>query len=361
MILSLYEVSQSGAISLVAANVAFTNLQWKRRMSSCGEFAASIVGRFPAPWPGRYLLTRDDAANVGVVEKVEATESARGEAVSVSGRFAESMWARWHAGPDGAAVSGANWRQAVTAALGAWHMGDVPELLMGEGTEAPTGSSYELRVDKGGGALDAILNVTRDNGAYPVVSYDRDVDGQHLVVSIVDGRDRTRGQTALPVQLFSLAMGNASGATYSGDYSVGASEVFARAEKGAGDAVARVDATVAVPGFDAATMWAARAYEDVSQLVGDAPTQSEVDRAARLRCYDHQPDLAIDATVTGYGYREWWDLGDLVECEMPSISLQARERVEEVREVAKAGGVTVEATLGTREISRAVRAAMGRR
>lgn len=73
------------------------------------------------------------------------------------------------------------------------------------------------------------------------------------------------------------------------------------------------------------------------------------------------PDVSIDNTVSGAGYRLYWDLGDLCDCDVPEIGVSASERVEEVREVFKPGGVTVEATLGTKQLSRVARALIGRR
>ena len=54
-------------------------------------------------------------------------------------------------------------------------------------------------------------------------------------------------------------------------------------------------------------------------------------------------------------------MGDLVEAELPSLSLVAKQRIEEVREIWKAEGHTVEATVGTKQLSRIARAMIGRR
>lgn len=361
MIISIHHVTQAGKIELVSANVPFSNLQWTRRCASVGEFSVALIGRFPAPWPGRYLLTRDDAREVGVVEKVEAGESAKGEASQITGRFLESIWSRYEFGKAGEDAVGANWRQSVTTGMVGWHLSDVPPLVLGKGTELATGNSDRTHGKEGATAEDAIYSRLQANGAYPLVTYDRDADRDHLVIEILTGEDRTRSQRKNPLQLFSLMMGNVSGANYSGDYSAAASTILAYAEKGSGEETVRRSLSYAVPSFDPATQWLATAYEDVSQLVGDAATVEQVRSAAALRAYDHLPSIAIDGTVSGVGYKTDWDLGDLCEVEMPSIGLTAAERVQEVREVAKAGGVTVEATLGTKSISRLARAMMGRR
>lgn len=361
MIVSVMHVSAAGGISLVAANVPFTNLQWTRRMASVGEFSISLVGRFPADWPGRYLLTRDDAEEVGVIEKVVADEGSHGESCQVSGRFAECFFARYAFGAAGAEAVGANWRQAVTAAMRAWVMPDAPRMAMGAGTEAATGSSYALRGEKGSDGAEAIYSACESNGARPLVTYDRERDPDRLVCEIRVGADRTRAQDELPVQLFALSMGNISSASYTGDYSAARSVVMAHAEKGGGSDAVSADAEVAVPGFDPDTQWRASAFEDVSSLVDDSVRREDVVAAANLRALGHRPSIAIDGTVSGQGYKADWDLGDLCEAEMPSIGLAAAEHVQEVREVAKADGVTAEATLGTKSISRLARVLMGRR
>ena len=352
MELSLHEVSQAGQIRLVAANVPYNNLQWTRRASKPGEFSALIPGGLPVPWPGRYLVTVEGQREVGVLEKVETPEESDGVATTLAGRFAEALWARWEAPAGGASAKGANWRQAVTAALSAWHMPDLPPLKLGEGTEAATGASYSLNAKAGDSAAEAIYRVCEGNGARPVVSYDRAKAPGSLDVSLVQGLDRTRGQRERPVWAFSLGMGTAYGVSYSGDYSVACSEVAAYAEKD--DAV--TSATAPVPGFDASAQWMARTVEDVGSLAGDSPTAESVKSAGALRAYDHRPDVAIDADVSGAGYGTEWDLGDMVEVEVPSVGLAGAERVEEVRIVCKEGGVTVEASLGTKHISKIARA-----
>ena len=359
-VLSIHHVSAGGAISLVAANVPFNNLQWTRRLSSCGEFSALLACPLPVAWPGRYLVTLSGRDEVGVVERVDLET---GSLPTLAGRFAECLWDRFRLTRAGATARGANWRQAVTAALSAWHMGDVPPLSMGEGTQAQTGSSYALSGGAGDSAMETIYGCTAANGSRPVVGYDRDADPTNLSVRLVDGLDRTRSQRERPFWVFSLASGSSSGVSYSGDYSCACSEVDAYAEQGQDESLVAVERTVPVPGFDASSQWAARAYEDVGSLVGQdvTPTADLVDQGGALRAYDHMPALAVDATVSGEGYRESWDLGDLCEVEVPELGLVAQERVEEVREVVKPEGVTVEATLGTKQLSRVARAMISRR
>ncbi len=364
MIISIHSVAPSGTIALEAANVPYENLQWTRRLSTCGEFSAQLAGEFPLPWPGRYILTADERDEVGVVEKVESKETGGGSSCTVSGRFAESLWARWAATAYGATAKGANWRQAVTAALSSWHMDDLPALALGAGTEAATGSSYALTAAEGSSAMEAVYAVTLAAGSRPLVSYDRDRDQGHMTVSLVDGKDRTRSQSERAVCVFALSLGTADAVSYSGDYSSMCSEVAAHAGKNEGqEGQVLVDRTVTVPSFDAATMWKARAYEDVSSLVGqDAdPTAQAVDAAGALRAYDHLAAVSIDSSISCAGYLDWWDLGDLVEAEVPSLSLTAEQRIEEVREVWKAEGHTVEATVGTKQLTRMARALIGRR
>lgn len=357
-VLSIHRVSAGGVVSLVAANVPYYSLRWERSMSACGTFEVTLDCPMPAPWPGRYLVTASGLREVGVVEKVDATEAGTASSPVLSGRFAESFWDRYRLGVGGESARGANWRQAVTAAASAWHMGDVPPLSMGPGTEAATGSSYAISGDDGDSAMDLVYSCSSANGAYPLLSYDRDADPDHLTLSIVDGLDRTRAQSERPIAVFSVALGSAAEVSYSGDYSVACSEVVAHAERDDGDATVAVTRTLAVPGFDASTQWAARAYEDVSSLVGNdvSPTDALVDAAGALRTYDHMPDLAIDATSAESGYGEWWDLADLCEVEVPSLGLVASERVESVTITAEPSGVTVVPTFGTKQISRLARA-----
>lgn len=364
MIVSIHRVDPSGAISLMAANVPYSNLQWTRRLSTCGEFAAELACAFPGEWPGRYLLTSDERDEVGVIEKVTASEDSSGNACSISGRFAECLWARWVAPAGGSTAKGANWRQAVTAALTNWHMSDIPALSMGSGTSSATGSSYSLVAEQGKSCMESVYAVTFDAGSRPLVSYDRDKDPGHLVVSLVDGVDRTRGQTANAMCVFALSLGTADSMEYSGDYSSMCSEVLAHASKNEGQSdEVSVSRTVGVPGFDAGAMWKARAFEDVSSLIDQdtKPTAALVDSAGALRAYDHQAAVSIDGKISCAGYLDTWDLGDLVEAELPSLSLVAKQRIEEVREIWKAEGHTVEATVGTKQLSRIARAMIGRR
>lgn len=362
-ILSIHHVGADGRVSLVSANVPYANLQWTRRFSSVGEFSVQLACPCPVSFPGRYLVTLYGRDEVGVVEKAECDEGGDGSPCSLSGRFAESIWDRYRLGSS-ESVSGADWRQAVTSALSKWHMPDIPALVMGDGTSAPTGKSYVITDKPGASAMELVYSTASANGCRPLVSYSRDA-GSALSVSIVGGLDRTRGQTDNPVCVFALSLASAVSASYTGDYSTSCSEVVARAAKdgAVGSVDVEVTRRVAVPGFDAATMWQAIAFEDVSSFLGDGeiPTAAFADRYGLLRAYDHMPELAIDCVPVPAGYGSWWDLGDIVEVEMPSSSIAASARIEEVREVHKPEGMSVEVTVGTKRISRIKRALIGRR
>ena len=362
-IVSIHRVSPEGEVELVAANVPYSSLLWTRRLTQPGEFSLALACPVPVEWPGRYLVTAAGMDECGVVEKCDGSWDGSGTMATLSGRFAECLWSRYQLGPGGQTVRGANWRQAVTAALSTWHMGDLPPLSMGAGTAPATGSSYALSGGEGDPASDVIYSCADANGSRPVVGYDRDADPTHLSVRLVDGLDRTRSQSERPWCVFSLQLASADSVAYSGDYSCACSEVMAHAERDVGQQAVSVTQTVGVPGFDASTQWAARAYEDVGSLIDQdvAPTAALVQQGGRLRTYDHQPALSVDCTVTEAGYREWWDLGDLVEVEVDELSLTASERIEEVRETYDERGFRLEATVGTKQISKIKRAIMGRR
>lgn len=361
--LYVHHVDRHGAVSLVAANVPYSNLQWSRSASTCGTFEVQLACPLPFGWPGRYLVTVDGRDEVGVVEKVEATEDGMTPA-SFSGRFAECLWDRYRmCGPT--SVSGAGWRQALTAAMTRWHMGDLPPIDLGEGCEEPSGSSYQISGDDATSAMDLIYETARLNDSVPLLSYDWGSGERHLTAAIVEGRDLTRSQSSLPWVVFSLALGTALETGYSGDYSTACSVVLASASNSSGDGGSTIVETVAVGSFDADTMWEQRAFEDVGSLIdtsgGAAPTPEQVREAGRLRTYDHEAALSVDCSVAVAGYRDGWDLGDLCEVEVPSIGVVAVERVEGVREVHKPEGSTIEVTLGTKQISRVARALIGRR
>lgn len=362
-IVSLHHVTEQGVIELVAANVPYSSLLWTRRLSQPGEFSLELACPMPAEWPGRYIVTAYGMDECGIVEKCDGEWDGSGSGATLSGRFAECLWGRYQLAPGGQSAKGADWRQAVTAALSSWHMDDLPPLAMGDGTQGQTGSSYALAGDAGNDAATLIYSCAVANGSRPVIGYDRDADATRLSVRIVDGLDRTRSQSERPWCVFALSLGSADAVTYSGDYSTACSEVMAHAEKDVAQQHVSVTQTVAVPGFDAKTQWKARVYEDVGSLIDqDAePTSELVAQAGHLRAYDHQPALSVDCSATEAGYRSWWDLGDLVEVEVPELSLVASERVEEVRETYDGKGFRLEPTVGTKQISKVRRAMIGRR
>lgn len=259
-ILSLHRVGEGGEVALVAANVPYSNLQWTRRFSDVGEFAVTLACACPVEWPGRYIVTLDGRAEVGVVEKADASETDGGASCELSGRFAECLWDRYRIG-EGEEARGANWRQAVTSALSTWHMPDLPALSMGEGTEEPKGRSYVVTGKAGDSAMKLVYSVASSNAHRPLVSYDRD-SGGGFTVSLLGGLDRTRSQSDNPLCIFALSMASVLGVSMSGDYSVACSTVRARAEVDRGDQ-GKLSATadVAVPGFDPSAMWQARAQE----------------------------------------------------------------------------------------------------
>lgn len=355
--LSIFSVDPQGAISLLMANVPYGNLQWKRSRSAPGTFSILLACPMPVEWPGRYFVMVDGYDEVGIIEKVESADDGK-TTPTISGRFAESMWARYRLDAGGQSISGANWRQAVTAAMGSWHMDDVPALDMSLGTEQPSGSSYSIAGEAGASACDLIYTACNDNDAHPLVTFDRDTHSQGLIVRIVDEVDRTRDQDERPWKVFSLSLGSALSVSYSGDYSTACSEVIAHAEASIDGTEHSVTETVPVASFDAATGWKQRAYEDVASLIGTdvVPTAQLVSDAGRLRTYDHEAALEVDSTVTPAGYLDEWDLGDLCEAEVSSLGLTAQERVEEVNVTIKPEGTTVEPVLGTKYLSRISRA-----
>ena len=361
-VLYVHHVDAAGGIALVSANLPYSNLQWNRSASTCGTFSAQLACQLPFEWPGRYLVTADGMDEVGVVEKVEATEDGK-TAPTISGRFAECLWDRYKmCGP--LSVSGANWRQAVTSAMLAWHMGDLPPIDLGDGCEEQSGTDVVMSGNDANSAMDLIYEMARLHDARPLLTYDWATSPGRLIARIVSGRDLTRSQTALPWKVFSLDLGTSLSTDYSGDYSTACSVVMARASKSSGDGNETITETVEVAGFDAETMWEQRAFEDVSSLIdsGDGlPTPEQVREAGSLRASDHEAALSVDCSVSSSGYRTEWDLGDLCEIEVPSIGVVATQRVEETREVHKPEGSTVEVTLGTKQISRVSRALIGRR
>lgn len=352
-VISVYRVAPDGAIALAAANLPFQNLQWTRTLSTCGSFSAHLVGDFPLEWPGRYLLVRGDRPEVGIIEKVAYGEE--DESVRARGRFAESLLARRQFGAGGGSVAGANWRQAATAAFSSWPLDDAPAIAMGDGTESPSGSSYAIRGDKGETAMEALYAVTAAQGAYPTLALDWAAGA--LELSIATGADRTRAQSDRPVMVFSLEMATAQATSYSGDYSVACSSVVAYAT-GASESAQAVTVEVEVPEFDPDTMWKSVAAEDVSSLCPDSPTTDDVRSAGALRAYDHMAALAVDVTVLGGGYGTSWDLADTCEVDVPEAGVSCSARIEEVREVVKKEGATLEVSLGSKRISKVARAAM---
>ena len=354
-IISVYHVSRDGSIALELANLPFTNLQWNRSLSTCGDFSVELIGGVPFLWPGRYLLVRNDRPEVGLIEKVEYQDSDTGGTASMSGRFAECLLDRRKFGPNGGSVTGANWRQAATKAFQTWPMPDAPNIALGTGTATATGSSYAIRCDERSTAMEALYSVTSAQGSYPTLALDWEKD--QLVLSITDGLDRTRNQSERPVMVFSLEMATASSTSYSGDYSVACSTVLAYA-KGTQEESQTITANASVPGFDADTMWQAIAAEDVSSLCSDNPTSAETLAGGNLRAYDHTPSSSIDVEVLGSGYGDIWDLADTCEVDVPEAGVSCSARIEEVHEVIKKEGATLEVSLGSKVISRISRAMM---
>ena len=254
MIASIWHVDATGAISLVTPNVPYSSMQWTRRASTVGEFTIELACPMPVEWPGRYLVTIDAEREVGIIEKVDAAEDDSGDSATISGRFAESLLDRWKAPSAGASVSGANARQAITSAFSTWHMDDAPEIAMGEGTEGKTGSSVAISLGSGDSAMEGMYSVAEDAGLVPILTLDWQAGT--LVLEIVEGVDRTRGQSVRPVQVFSLAMATLADASYSGDYSVACSEVLAHGEKGEdGDKIPAVFVQATEPAADIGAVW----------------------------------------------------------------------------------------------------------
>ena len=361
-VLSILGVDPAGAISMVATNVPTPPSSEPVALGAGDLLGAACLPRArrvarALPRGGRRARGgRDDREDRGLRRREDA-------AVYVRALRRVHVGALPRLGAGGERASGSGWRQAATAAMSAWHMGDVPPLELGAGTEEPSGSSYAVSGDAGESAADLIYSVLNANAAHPLVTYDRAGSPDRLIVRIVDELDRTTGQSERPPKIFSLAIGSALSVGYSGDYSTACSEIVAHLEKTVDQQDYDITETVGVPGFDPATGWRQRAYEDVSSLVADdaAPTPEAVREAAGLRALDHDAAVEVDSQVTPAGYLDEWDLGDLCEAEVAALALTAQERVEEVRLTVKPGGVSVEPVLGTKYLTRISRAMISRR
>ncbi len=361
--IEIFHVTPDGAISLVSAGEPYSNLQWTRSFSGCGSFAITLNCDLPFSWPGRYMLVISGRKEIGIVEKVSVSERSRQSTPVIEGRFFESFLDRWKFGPKGASLNGANWRQVVSRALTGWVTKDVPPLAAGEGIASSNGSSYSISGDAGDSPMEIVYSCTSGNGAYPLYTYDRGTDAKNVYYNIISGVNRLRSQSVNPWWVFSLDLASISSIEYVGDYSPACSQVLAYAYKEVDEQEIAIERIVPVPGFDPNTMWTAQAFEDVTSLVGqdNTPTNTLVDDGGRLRAHNHQPAIAVDTVVSLTGYMNEWDLGDLCEVEIPALGIVAQERVEEVREIWKYDGHHLEATLGTKLLTRLERALQGRR
>lgn len=360
-VISIHKVSVYGTIDLIAANFPYSSLLWTRRMSTVGDFECALLGPFPAPWPGRYIVTASGRPEVGIVEKIEVDEDGGTAPATVSGRFLESLWDRWRVTPSSLPATGGSWRQAVTAACRSWHCSDAPLIRPGAGTDVGRGESYKITDDYGKSGMELIYSETAAHGARPMLSYNRAKSGD-VELRIVDGVDRTRTQDSVPPCIFSLALASVSSISFAEDVSAAASVVMAYCEAQDGTVV---EQPAYVPGFDPASGWESVAVEDVGSLLslpdGVEPTPEQVAQAGGLRAYDHMPVVSIDFDCTRVGYMDEWDLCDLVEVEVPSLGLVAVQRIEEVRESYDSDGPKLEVTAGTKQMSRLARAMLGRR
>lgn len=333
---------------LVTADIPYTNLQWNRRYYEFGDFSLQVPSDVYDPaW--EYIMTHD-RPEVGVVQKMQYTNSGGERLVQLSGFFAEQKLNGVVAVPR--FVADLSKTEDVIKRMYDTYGVQEKKRMGWRSNDSKLGDRTQCDFigDLLGEKWYSILE-TREL-SYRVMALD---DFSGLVCEVWQGLDRTQSQNENPWYVFSTSFGNVEDESVSIDSSAYANVCIVT--YGDGESVLEVDLSNGGERFET--------YLDKgSAKKEEGQTDEEFKDAMRQEALEKLADCAVSTEIDvtnlgGSGYMEDFDLGDKVSMTLEDVGIELETRIVEVTEVWKAEGHSVQLGFGSKRITN-MRRAMSR-
>lgn len=309
------------------------NIQWNRRYYEAGDYQLQLRA---ADWDSDicyiYLAQRPET---GMVEKVEAEHTLKGDFVLVSGFFLEGML---------------NWRVVYPRRQAEGNVATVCRQLAAErlaGLAVAAADNATL----GQTAVMDVCGELLGDVTYGLLEQQEcsqrirlDYAAETLQYEVWQGENRTQSQTEKPYAVFSQSFGTVDAMTLTRDQSDYRNYAYAAYDGGVRAVDARTDPAEPVREL----------YVETGLSIADGQTQAAffaaVDAAARAEMAQRPRLMNIDATVLQHNllYLEDYDLGDRCDVLDDRLQLAFEARIIEVNEVWKDNSHTVALQFGNR-------------
>jgi hypothetical protein len=307
------------------------NIQWNRRYYEAGDYALQLRA---ADWDDTIAYVyAPDRPETGMVEKVEAGRTLKGDFVEVGGFFLEGML-NWKAVYPRLQAAGN--AAGLCRALAAAHLTDAG-VTVADGAPLGGDTAVDLLGDPLGDATYAMLKAQALSQRIRL-----HYETEALLYEVWQGLDRTQSQSENPYAVFSRSMGTADELTLTRDDSAWRNYAVAAYEGGVLEADLRTDAAQPKRVL----------YLDTGLGREDGQTEeaflSAVRTAAETALGERTRILNVEATALQRNllYRTDYDLGDLCDVRDDRLSAAFEARIIEADEVWKNNEHTVSLQFG---------------
>lgn len=324
------------------AYLQYINLQWNREYYQPGDFSAQVPAE---QYDGKmaYLYT-PDRPEVGIIQKVELTETVKGRFVQLSGFFLEAVLNDKIVYPTYYATGPID--TAVTTMVDRYK-GDIPLFSVAPASGAAEAVAWQ---ETGGPLGDVAFKRLQTQQMSCRCRYD--YEENTITFSAWQGLDRTQEQTTNNFVVFSNGFRNLNKVEVSCDTS-NAKNYAVVAGEGEGEARKVAYADLSNGGYKRQLFVDAKSerYDPEKQ------TQAEYLEALRQKGYDQllryqeTQNINIDVSQSTFQYLQDFDLGDLVDVAVEDIGLALQVRIVSIHEVYKQNNHTVTIELGDKKLT----------
>lgn len=320
----------------------YFNLQWNREYYTVGQFSVQVSVSDYSPEMA-YLYT-PDRPEMGIIQKVELSETVKGRFIQLSGYFLEALFNDKIVYPTYYATGTI---PASVVAMLRQYKDDIPLMTV---ADAPSTQTEETAWQETGTPL-ADVAYTKLQTVQHSLRCRYNYEANTITAEVWQGLDRTQEQTVNPFVTFSDGFGNLTEVNASKDSSNHRNYAVVVGQD-QNEQVKVAYADLSDGGYKRML------YVEASET-WDPEKQTEEEYLAGLRQqgldalldYAIVVNVDIQAAAAGFVYLRDWDLGDLVDVIVTDMGLAFQARIITVREVFKQGNHTIEIELGDKKLT----------
>lgn len=317
----------------------YTSLFFIRRWEQYGEFEIHIRKVNDLFSKGNIIALGKDKRNVGIIEHIEIKEDTEDEIIIKGFSLLYLLNFRLTEPPPGKAYHAFNTNvEDIIIGLVKANAIDplnqlrkIPHLTFETSLHRGERLEFQSRFKN---LADEITKLSKSSGLG--VTIDLDYKQKKLILKVLEGRDLTFNQNVNPPAIFSVEYDNIRSQNYF-DSNIGYKNVGYIGGQGEGESRALEVLNDNLSGLDRREVFIdARDIDENSSLEDRGKVKlAETPRVENFEC-----------VVDPKGYKETWDLGDLVTINSKRYKRRINNRVTEIKEVYEPGNFKIEPTFG---------------